>query len=88
MPAHRPARDVALVKSVGGQPIHRCPNLTILYRQANLFNAVAFRRDGLTRGAVRLMHISMGFSMGFNSSGIAGLSLTRQNGGFCRMMDR
>jgi hypothetical protein len=30
----------------------------------------------------------MGFSMGFNSSGIAGLSLTRQNSGFCRMMDR
>jgi hypothetical protein len=52
----------ARVKSVGGQPIHRLPRLTTLYRRANLFNAVAFRRDGLTPGAVRLMQVSIGFN--------------------------
>jgi hypothetical protein len=62
MPPLRPPRGAAWVKIVGGRPIHRPPHLTILYRRSNLFNGVAFRRDGLTPGAVRLMQESIGFN--------------------------
>jgi len=64
---------VALVKPVSGQPIHRLPDLTMVYRQANLFNAGA--AGWLTPEAVRLMQASTHF----NPPGIGELATDTMN---------